>query len=686
MLNHLSQESSPYLQQHSSNPVDWLPWSSKALQLARERDCPILLSIGYSTCHWCHVMAKESFSDQHTADIMNEKFVNIKVDREERPDLDQIYQISHNLLSGQPGGWPLTVFLNPQNHIPIFTGTYFPPVAKYQLPGFCEVLNLVANLWVEKKPEINKQSKQIAHMFARMNNIVLDSKNQTVDYNEILELAKKNLGLQYDSSAGGFGSAPKFPMLTNISWLLHNWHSGKRQDTKVLTLIIHTLTSMARGGIYDHLGGGFFRYTTDRYWQIPHFEKMLYDNGLFLSIYADALGVDPDDSLFYSALKQTADWLQSSMQDSKGGYYAALDADSDGEEGKYYVWHKREVKTLLNDKQYLLITTLFGIDKPANFETRWHLHRTDALAAVARRLYMQLEQAETLLQQGLAKMMTVRNKRCLPHLDHKIICSWNALAVKGMVKAGQRLAREDWLDSAQKAVDFIYQNMWQQPQLYSISIADKSKQQAFLDDYAFLLDAVLTLMESRWSNKYAQFCLDLATQVIAQFKDVAGSFYFVPANHEKLIHKPRTMQDSSTPSGNAVLAHAFYRLGHLFAEPDYIDAAESIIKAASNNLKLAPEMHTGLLAAQELLTNPYVQVIIIGPQEQCNQWLRTCLAGYHPQRFCYAIPVEKFNPDDNLIPYLSTATQEQTTRAYVCTNLSCQSPIYTLAELQAVLS
>ena len=429
--NRLDQETSPYLLQHANNPVLWQPWDEQAIELARTAQKPILLSIGYSSCHWCHVMAHESFEDQATAAVMNEHFVNIKVDREERPDLDKVYQLAHQLLTQQSGGWPLTMFLDPDTLIPFFGGTYFPKSPRHQLPGFIDLLMRIGDVFEQRREELTAQGEKVSKVLTELT--PTRPAAATLDDEALLAAARSQLSDQYDQVEGGFGNAPKFPMPSTIERLLRHWafqqqsprpHSirqGKEQsDRDGLEMVMVTLTKMARGGIFDHLGGGFYRYATDRRWMIPHFEKMLYDNGQLLSLYSNILAVGPDE-LFSRAVAQTANWMLREMRHPEGGFYAALDADSEGEEGKFYVWRKDQVKRLLTEEEYLITETLYGLDKPANFEGKWNFHRNDAWRSVVSRLSLERPEADRLLDRAQEKLLAAREARIRPSRDEKIL-------------------------------------------------------------------------------------------------------------------------------------------------------------------------------------------------------------------------------------------------------------------------
>jgi uncharacterized protein YyaL (SSP411 family) len=470
-LNHLAEETSPYLQQHAHNPVDWYPWNEIALEKARKENKPILLSIGYAACHWCHVMAHESFEDEETAKLMNQWFVNIKVDREERPDLDKIYQTSHYLLTQQSGGWPLTVFLTPDDHTAFFSGTYFPREPKYQLPSFKEVLRAIFNLYQHQFQEIKQQNANLLKLLQQ--DIAIDKQAQLNA--QPIELGLKALQKYYDPIYGGFGNAPKFPQPAKIEFLLKNKPA----------LAMATLQHMADGGIYDQLQGGFFRYTVDAKWQIPHFEKMLYDNGQLLFLYSLAVKQQPD---FLEVVQQTAEWIKNKMQSDEGGYYSSLDADSEGHEGQFYVWNKSEIESILSKDEYQLINLVYGLVLPPNFEKKWHLTVSHSLAMTAERLKITLIKAKKLLLSAKEKLLTVRNKRIFPARDEKVLTSWNALMIKGMLAAGYVSQEKHFLESAERALSFIRKKLWSNHRLL-VSYKDKKAHlSAYLDVYVFLCD------------------------------------------------------------------------------------------------------------------------------------------------------------------------------------------------------
>lgn len=537
MKNHLANETSPYLQQHVNNPVDWYPWGEEALAKAKREDKPIFLSIGYSACHWCHVMAHESFEDEETATIMNKLFVNIKVDREERPDLDKIYQTAQQLLTGKGGGWPLTVFLTPEDQIPFFAGTYFPKTARYQLPAFKDLLQYIANFYREHKDQILEQNHSLMSALQRLSSPKL-SKDISLNITSLIKI-REEIALDYDRTYAGFGGAPKFPHPTFIEILLQSWISSKKQDHLALAMAENTLTSMAEGGIYDQIGGGFYRYSVDAEWQIPHFEKMLYDNGQLLCQYAYAYAATKND-LYKNILLKTGEWILREMQAPEGGYYATIDADSEGKEGKFYIWSKEEIKKTLTPQEYEIMSLFTNIYEQPNFENHWHLHLIRSVQESARKNCISVAEAQKLVTSAQNKLFKIREQRIRPHRDEKILTSWNGLMIKGMVLAGIYLQKTEFIDSAEKALAFIYDNLWNNHRLLASYKDGRATLSAYLDDHAFLIDGILTFLQYRWNSKYFQFATELADLLLKHFYDQQqGGFFYVADDHEKLIIVPR---------------------------------------------------------------------------------------------------------------------------------------------------
>jgi uncharacterized protein YyaL (SSP411 family) len=449
MSNHLAKEPSTYLQQHANNPVNWYPWNPESLKEAKQQDKPILLSIGYSACHWCHVMAHESFEDQATAELMNKGFINIKVDKEERPDLDKIYQTAHQVINQRPGGWPLTVILDPHTLLPFFAGTYFPKESRFGLPAFTEVLQQIIDFYQQEKEKLKEHQQQMRGVFNRLS--TEEPTKQSTLTKEPLVNATQQLLQLYDKQNGGFGKQPKFPQPSNLQRLLKYSFYDLTQQKNCLNALYTSLNKMALGGIYDHLAGGFFRYSVDAQWRIPHFEKMLYDNAQLLTVYSDAYTIS-GNALYAQHITQTAEWVIKAMQAPNGGYYATLDADSEGEEGKFYVWDNKEIKAALTPEEAALFAETFGLNQRANFEGHWHLYVANPAQ------YPPKE--NSLLANACEKLLQLREQRIKPRRDEKIITSWNGLMIKGMAKAGLVTQNTKYINSATQAVDFIYQNLW----------------------------------------------------------------------------------------------------------------------------------------------------------------------------------------------------------------------------------
>ncbi|MDH3693221.1 MAG: thioredoxin domain-containing protein, partial [Gammaproteobacteria bacterium] len=492
--NQLINETSPYLLQHAYNPVEWYPWKNDALTKARHENKLILLSIGYSACHWCHVMEHESFEDQTTADLMNERFVCIKVDREERPDLDKIYQLAHQMMTQRAGGWPLTLFLTPEEHIPLFAGTYFPREPRYGMPGFMDIMQRVAAHYETHRDDLHQHNDAIRAAFTRIED---NTQSTQGDLSlDALQRACDELEQAYDPVDGGFGSAPKFPHPTNIERLLHHWVDQKphgKNDERALEIALHTLRAMANGGIYDHLGGGFCRYSVDNQWAIPHFEKMLYDNAQLLPLYVDAFVISGDKQ-FLQVVNETSEWIMREMQSPDGGYYSTLDADSEGEEGKFYAWTIDELKNALNEIEWKIVETHYGLRGSPNFEGKWHLCARVPIQIAAKRLGIKTSEAENSLNSAREKLFAIREQRVRPGRDEKILTAWNGMMIKAMTHAGRWLQHHDWVDSAQSALDFVKNTLWQDERLLATTRDGKTHLNAYLDDYVWLADGILELL------------------------------------------------------------------------------------------------------------------------------------------------------------------------------------------------
>ncbi len=665
MRNRLSEETSPYLQQHADNPVHWQAWNEESLAAARESGKPILLSVGYSACHWCHVMAHESFEDEATAKLMNELYVNIKVDREERPDLDKIYQTSHQLLTGQAGGWPLTVFLTP-DQLPIFTGTYFPKQSRYGLPAFADVLRAIHTHYRNRGAEIRANCAQLVQALGSRDTASAD------DFAELsrapLAKAREQLEHNYDTEHGGFGGGPKFPHAPNLELLLAHYHASPG-DGQALRMVTRSLDCMAERGLYDHLGGGFFRYSVDRYWSIPHFEKMLYDNAQLLGVYADAYAATGTPR-YASVAAATAEWVMRDMQDAAGGYYSTLDADSEHEEGKFYVWTPAEVEAALDGHEAALSQRVFGLAGPANFEGKhWHLYLAEEPDKAAAALRLDPHRAAEALEAARRKLLAAREKRVWPGRDEKLLVSWNGLMIAGMARAARVLDRPDLVASATRAVDFIHAELWQDGRLKATYKDGRARFAGYLDDYAFLAWGLLELLQCRWRDSDLAFARELADVLLAHFADPRGGFFFTADDHEQLIHRPKPLLDEAVPSGNGVAALALTALGHLLGEQRYLDAAEGTVRTALHTLQQYPEALATLVhALAELLTPPKL-VVLRGTAAELAPWPHKIAQSYEPHRLAFAIP-----NDAKLSGLLAERAPRERAVAYVCDGMTCRAP------------
>jgi uncharacterized protein len=676
MANRLAQETSPYLQQHAENPVDWYPWGEEALRLAREQDKPILLSVGYSACHWCHVMAHESFEDPDIAAVMNRDFVNIKVDREERPDLDQIYQAAQHLLTQRTGGWPLTMFLTPDQR-PFFGGTYFPRTSRYNLPGFGELLEKVAAAYREQGEAIAAQNRELTALLDRS---VPEAPPAGLEPDGApLSAAVDELKRMLDQVHGGLGRAPKFPHAAELELALVR---GVQQDDEAARHVaLFSLRKMAEGGIYDQIGGGFSRYSVDERWTIPHFEKMLYDNGPLLRLYADAWQVT-DEPLFRRVCEETAAWVMREMQSPDGGYYSSLDADSEHVEGKFYVWSQEEVAQLLDEEEYALVSAHYGLSRSPNFEgEHWHLYVAQPLDKVADALGTTHETARTILARARAKLLAARDTRVRPGRDEKILTSWNALMIHGMAHAGRALGREDWVASARRALDFVRATLWVEGRLLATYKDGKAHLDAYLDDHAFLLAAVLEMMQTQFRANDLQFAAALADVLVDQFEDTQdGGFFFTGRDHEALIHRPKPGPDNATPSGNGVAALALQRFAHLVGEPRYLQSAQRTLRLFWPQMRQqASAFSTLALALAEHLAPPLV-VVVRGAPRELAPWRAQLDRRYLPASLCLTLP-----PGVSGLPAVLDKPARPGVNAWVCRGVNCLPPIDDLAELERML-
>lgn len=663
----LRDATSPYLQQHADNPVDWWPWCDEALELARREDKPILLSIGYSACHWCHVMAHESFEDPATAELMNELYVNIKVDREERPDLDRIYQTAHQLLARRAGGWPLTVFLTPDDHTAFFAGTYFPPKPRHGLPSFRDALRQIEQAYRGQRDAITEQNASLRAALTQLDAAPVGDGEPDPS---VFDATAKHLAGQFDAVHGGFGGAPKFPHPVTLRFLLR--HAHRRSDETAGHMALLTLEKMANGGIHDHLAGGFCRYSVDAQWMIPHFEKMLYDNGQLLALYAEAWQASGQRPLFRHVCERIAAWLMDEMQTPSGAYSASLDADSEGEEGRYYVWTPDEVRGLLDEEEYRVFAPRFGLDQDPNFEGRWHLHVYRTTAQITDATGLTARDVRRLLLSARNKLLVTRRKRVPPGRDDKILTSWNALMIKGMARAGRLMQRDDWVASAVSALDYLVATHYDGTRLYATSRDGKARLNAYLDDYAYLIDALLELLQTQWRSEHLGLAMALARHLVHQFEDrEQGGFYFTSNDHEALMHRPKPMSDDALPSGNAVAVEVLQTLAALTGESELHAAADRALRTAWPAIERAGYAHVGLLEGLQGYLEPPEMLVIRGTADGFAPWQETLRHHYVPGRTAFLIPADAAGLPDALAA--KSAAGEQVI-AYRCLGTHCEPP------------
>ena len=666
-MNRLKNEKSEYLLQHADNPVDWYPWSKEAFDTAEKENKPIMLSIGYSACHWCHVMAHESFEDDGTAELMNANFINIKLDKEERPDLDKIYQMSQTIITGKTGGWPLTVFMTPAK-FPFFAGTYFPDTERHGLPGFKDILLRVMDFYKNQRDDISKQNIQIKNIFETLNK-TKETKN--IINEDLLDKVKSELISSIDKVHGGFGSAPKFPHVNNLDFLIK---TTEKDDKETLELIELTLARMTCAGIYDHLKGGFFRYSVDELWMIPHFEKMLYDNGPMIDILCNAYKIT-QNSLYLDKINQTCQWVIEEMQHEQGGFYSTIDADSEHVEGKFYVWTDKELRDILNTDELKLFKEIFVVyDKP-NFEGKYHLHVTKT----NQECYINNKKSADLI---CAKLLDVRNGRIRPATDKKILVSWNSLLMLGLINAYKVTGDNNYYDSAKKCFDFIKNNMWVNNKLYAC-YHDKPCFNAYLDDYAFLSKACIEFLKIDWNEKDFSFLESLTDTLLDSFQDKEnGGFYYTSDTHEELIYRPKSYMDESLPSGNSIATEVLSELYELTGNNKYIKAVDKSISSAADSINRSKFSHCSLYLAVPNIKISKKLIIIRCELEKMNEYKKNVYALNTMNDNIYFIA----NSENVTIKGIKDKINQGRFTAYVCQNNTCSEPIKDYESLHAIIS
>ncbi len=678
--NRLIHETSPYLKQHAHNPVDWHAWDAEALQLAKTEDKPILLSIGYSACHWCHVMERESFENEQIAAIMNRHFVNIKVDREERPDLDAIYMSYVQMTTGS-GGWPMTVFLTP-DQVPFFGGTYFPPDDRYGRPGFPQLCEAVSSAYRSRRKEIEESGPNIVKSLEGMNYL---PDPQGVPAMGTLEAAFRNLAQRFDLVHGGFGGPPKFPGSMNLSFCLRYYHRTQLQPA--LDFVELSLDKMASGGIYDQLGGGFHRYSVDGRWLVPHFEKMLYDNALLTRVYLDAFQLT-GNPLYRRVVEETLDYVIREMTHPAGGFYSTQDADSEGEEGKFFVWEPAEIEAALGTPDAQVFCRAFDVTRSGNFEGKNILNLPRPLHRLAEEEKMPPEELERLLQRCRKHLFAARETRVKPHRDEKVLTSWNGLMLVSFARAAAVLAREDYLRVAEENARFVADHLARDGRLLRSWKDGQAKLNGYLEDYAFFIEGLIALFESTGKIDWLRQAVAFNETLLDQFWDEASSsFYLTGRDHEQLIARVRDFYDNATPAGSSVAVLNLMRLSILTGRSSLREKAEANLSC----MKAAMERHPGgfgyLLEAADFFIGPVQEIVVAGSNNhpRTSQLHRTIHGRYLPNKIVAPVYVQEGSHESE-IPLLAGKTLiKGKPAAYVCRNYTCQAPATTAEALEKLL-
>ncbi len=680
--NRLIDEMSPYLLQHAHNPVDWYPWSKEAFEIAKKQDKPIFLSIGYSTCHWCHVMERESFTNERIAKIMNEHFVNIKVDREQRPDVDDVYMSAVQMMTGS-GGWPLSVFMTPDGR-PFYGGTYFPPGDMFGRPGFERVLLAIADAWQNKRAELLESAGKIS---AALKNLSEQTGQEALSP-DILKEAYSYLESIFDSTYGGFGGAPKFPQPSNLSMLLGYWRQAR--DDKALAMVEATLDAMAKGGIYDHLGGGFHRYSTDARWLVPHFEKMLYDQALLSRSYIQAYQVTRKKH-YAKVTREIFDYVLRDMTDPKGGFYSAEDADSEGKEGLFYIWEVKEIKEVLGTEKAKIFNEFYNVTGSGNFEDgKSILNITKSVEELAKQFKQDRKVIESILQEWRLQLLEHRSKRVRPHRDDKIIVSWNGLMISSMAYGGAVLQEAKYVSAAEKAAEFILENLQKNGRLGRYYRASKVVEPGFLDDYAFMIIALLDLYEATFDARWLVEAGELAEQMIELFGDESsGGFYLMGEGAEHLIVRSKPGYDGAVPSGNSVAALVLLKLGRLTMNQRYIDRAKQVLDAFSRRIQQSPASLSAMLIALDFWIGPTQEIVIAGDRrrQDTKEMLRLIHGKFLPNTvILFHETGQAGEAIEKMVPFLKgqTAIDDKVT-VYVCKNYVCKQPVNEVDALETLL-
>lgn len=679
--NQLIHETSPYLLQHAHNPVNWYPWGKEALNKAKEEDKPIFLSIGYSACHWCHVMEQESFENEEIARLMNEHFINIKVDREERPDLDEIYMSAVQSITGQ-GGWPMSVFLTPDLQ-PFYGGTYFPPVDRYGMPGFPTVLLSIARAYQSNRDEIVNSARELTSLLQQVATMTPSSSELTYD---AIEKAFQEMDRRFDSIHGGFRGAPKFPHSMDLSLLLRYFYKNKSQ--RALDMVELSLEKMARGGMYDQLGGGFHRYSTDAKWLIPHFEKMLYDNALLSRTYTEAYQVTKKP--FYKRIvTEILEYVLREMTSPEGGFYSTQDADSEGGEGAFFVWTPQEIAKIVGEKHASMVCRYFGVESDGNFEhgsSVLHLPLEDASAA---KLFdMPLDDFRRMIQEAKAKLFQAREQRVKPGRDEKILTDWNGLMISSLAYAGNALNQPRYIQAAERACEFILNRLRNEGLLLHTYKDGRAHTTGFLSDYSFFINGMLDLYEAGQSPRWLKESLVLTNTMIEHYWDESnGAFFFTTGGNEQLIVRIKNPMDNAIPSGNSLAALVLIRLAHMTGNMDYSRRAEQIIQVFSDGFTKYPTSFSQMLIGLDWLLSPVREIVLAADTpEPLGEWQQALFHDFYP----YKVVLYAFSSiRDELVrcaPVVEGKLPSNgTPMAYVCERFACGQPVSSIDDLLAQL-
>jgi hypothetical protein len=674
MPNRLITETSPYLLQHANNPVDWFAWGPEALERSRAEDKPILLSIGYSACHWCHVMERESFENEAIAALMNQNFINIKVDREERPDLDAVYMEAVQMLTGS-GGWPMTVFLTPEGK-PFYGGTYFPPVDRMNTPGFPRLLQSISEAYRTNRGEIERVTGQIVEQMGRANQLEPGVTPLSAD---ILHQAYSTLASNFDYQNGGFGAAPKFPQPMTPEFLLRYYHHGYNQ--RALEMVEMTLEKMAHGGIYDQIGGGFHRYSTDAYWLVPHFEKMLYDNALLARLYLHAYQLTGRD-LYRRICEETLDYVLREMTDPRGGFYSAQDADSEGEEGKFFVWSPQEIRDAMGEEDARIFSDFFGVTQGGNFEGANILTRRPDESGFAAKHGMPLDELIALIARGKRKLLAVREQRIHPLRDDKVLAGWNGLMLRSFAEAGAALGRPDYRDAADNNAAFLLDHLKPEGRLLRTWREGEAKLLGYLEDYSGVADGLLALHEATLETRWLTEAITLADQMIDLFwDDGVSAFYDTGKDHETLVIRPRDIFDNAQPSGSSIASDVLLKLAVITGNDNYASRAASTLRPLVQMMGRAPGGTGHWLAVLDFYVSIPREIAIVGPRDDpaTRALLDTVFRRYLPNKVVvgsHDTSVDHLRRNGLEFPLLEGRNLVAgRPTAYVCQNYACQLPV-----------